>query len=129
MLESIEIVFENCETVIIPEVFVKACYVGGITEWLTYQKNYNNRGKTASELNLEILKSLDNQGILTTMGEKPVERMIKYQDITHLKLNMLDGKTEQYDIRWYDSGFVYDQSNKNQNLMHTPSSIIIEVRR
>lgn len=123
-LQSITLVFENCETVTIPEGSITNLYLGGITQtrqWDNVKKSFRDR-LSASEVYLQVT---DFSEIFTSYGDNLVYRVCKSNDITAVEVSCVEGEVTTYSVKWDASEDYY--SNKKQSHILTAKLLAITI--
>lgn len=116
-IKQINMTFENCESVVIPNVCIKK---------LDYKLD-----KKDNIINLDCI--IENDGSICSNpfdNKSPIQRINEYDDITSIDIIYTDNSSNNYCVSWYDDGYYHIQSsNKNQYskiLRYNKIHIIIE---
>ena len=101
-IKQINMTFENCESVVIPNVCIKK---------LDYKLD-----KKDNIINLDCI--IENDGSICSNpfdNKSPIQRINEYDDITSIDIIYTDNSSNNYCVSWYDDGYYHIQSsNKNQ---------------
>lgn len=122
-LQSITLVFENCETVTIPEGSITNLYLGGITQTRQYdsvKKSFRDR-LSVSEVYLQVT---DFSDIFTSYEDNLVHRVCISNDITSVEV-CIGGEVTTYFVKWDASEDYY--SNKKQSHILTAKLLAITI--
>lgn len=126
LIQSIELVFENCDTATIPFFCIKHFSLGEIQQQI-YSTNAGTVRVNFVASNLFLRLSPEISQLTTCFGSNLLERIKKHLDITYVGLNT-ENKTVDYTIHWHkDDGF---DSNRYQTVSTLESGeVLIEVSK
>jgi len=107
---SIGLVFENCESCIIPIECVSSFYLGNISDTISYYSlnSYINRSKSVGELLISFSERFYIYDNKTTCDEPVLDRIKKYNDICNITVYFEDGFQESYNIIWREGSTDYE---------------------
>ncbi len=128
-LKSIEIVFENTESITFPASEIEDIYIQGITSikfFSSYRKEIFERYRAETIL-LRIKQEANNKkysSSLKNYGEvdMPFERIMRFNDICSVSLNYTQNKTETYDIVFYS-----EENQKQKSVIEDNGNIFIKM--
>ena len=117
-IKKIEIVFENCDSVIIYPTMFKHLLIGGITKEYRINCFQYNMGEFIEYINCECFtitinkKGLNQVSSMSIVSKEKLKERLKTLDITHIKIFFSDRKSDYISVPWKsdDNGF----SNLNQ---------------
>lgn len=98
-LRSITLVFENCESVEIPESSISAFGLSGISMSISYDSLRKSFRKYRMVSGM-VLSLKDFSEIYTTLEDNIAYRVGKCSDITSISINSTDGESNTYHIEW-----------------------------
>jgi len=134
-IKKIEIVFENCDSVIINQTMFKYLLVGGITK--EYRINYYQYvdGELNEYINCKYFTiTINEKGLnyiypaIIDRKEKLKERL-KTLDITHIKIFFPAGKSEYISVPWKSDDNGFSNLKQKNKYIEGDLRIIIDERK
>lgn len=114
-IKEIEIIFENCESIIIPfECFKKFDYVTNETQMLALSCLIEDNG------------NLKYSGILMDSEITPLNRLVEYEDIACVKIFFCNDTSRLYYVIWNDGVLDNNKDQCSRLLSHKEVSIEIK---
>lgn len=100
-LKELEIVFENCDSVVISGDYINNLYLGDIVESIRifHSKEVDNY-RTAKDVYICISLKLKRENFLTEFKENAWKRLVKGKDITQIHLIYSDDSKESFFVDW-----------------------------
>lgn len=121
-IKSVELALENCEVITIDKELLGFLYLGDLNT--TFCKEYNSLLETtvckdfAIEIHRDLSKNKETQYLFgqTDDERNPIERLLKYQDITQIQINFDNDSSKHYYAHWhdedeYDNRYQYNKKN------------------
>lgn len=126
-LNSLKIIFENCESLSIPADDILHIEINNVSKNYSFTKPWYhmNSINNADKVMILISKDANTCKYFDAMFSNitPFERIIRYNDITHLNLIFEDGITESYEVTF--------NGNEENSLQHSEvidsGSLIIKI--
>lgn len=112
-IQSITLLFENCDEATIPQENIKQLYCDGIKEVICKSNNQINIAKECDNLILTI----SNTDIKTQYGYPLFDRIFEYKDISYVYIKYDDNNEESIRLPWLD-----DDNNEDENQYQVQSS-------
>jgi hypothetical protein len=132
-IKKIEIVFENCDAVVIfPDMF-KYLVIDGITKEYRINCFQYNMGEFIEYINCKCFtitinkKGLNQVSSMSMVSKEKLKERLKILDITHIKIFFSDKKSDYISVPWKsdDNGF----SNLNQKNKYIEDDLQITICR
>lgn len=100
-LKELEIVFENCDSVVISGDYINNLYLGDIVESIRifHSKEVDNY-RMAKDVYICISLKLKRENFLTEFKENAWKRLVKGKDITQIHLIYSDDSKESFFVDW-----------------------------
>ena len=119
IITELEIVFENLEVANIPPEYVMDVRMSGITEFCIMMNDEEKlgvwlRAKDAKRVFMIIDKAVKGK-VITNYDKELWERILRYPDITYIRIKYSDGTEENIYVAWED---VDDEGEKNALQKH-----------
>lgn len=126
-LKELEIVFENCDSVIIPGDYLTNFYLGNISRCI---RMFSSKDIDSYQLVDDVYICIDlrikDRSFLTEYNDSAWNRLVKGKDITQLHLIYSDESKEMFFVNWNkDSEF----NNSYQSITFDKLSLIISINR
>lgn len=120
LIEKIDITFENCESITLPQKVLGECYLGDIkTEIYRVASNVISKVTYANEVALEIFfpeaEELGNKSPLFDKNDTIFDRLMRHNDITHITLTYDDNSIEEYCVNYIAENCNLGAQNLNQS--------------
>lgn len=129
-LNSINLTFENCESVTIPIEYINSIHVGGISRSITYNKrntiNPVTHQQTISNAYILFNGAFSVSNVQTTFNEQAYDRIKQHTDITYIDL-IYDTHCESYYVTWPFSDFNLN-NNPNQSNTNHYDGLTVEIK-
>ena len=126
-LKELEIVFENCDSVVISKDYISNLYLGDIIENIRmFHSNEVGNYRTVKDVYICILNKLKEENLLTEFKENVWNKLIKGKDITQLYLIYSDDSKEMFFVDWNENN---ESSNVYQSVTFDRFSLIISINR
>ena len=114
IITELEIVFENLEVANIPPEYVMDVRISGITEFCIMMNDEKKlgvwvRAKDAERIFMVMNKAVKGK-VITNCDKELWERLLRYPDITAIKIKYSDGTEENIYVAWED---VNDEGEEN----------------
>lgn len=126
MENGVDITFENCESVFIPEKYIFAINIKSSSDRFSGMTYY----KIIDEMEMIIKKDVDesnnNRNLLVDKEKSIINRFLKYQDIA--QIHVYKDNVHYFYIPVYDSETLGGE-NKNQSVSDSESLITILLKK
>ena len=117
-IKEIEIIFENCESIILPQKVLGQCYLSDIKTEFCRTGNIISKIVYANEVALEIYfpeaEELGNKSPLFNENNTIFERLMRYNDITNINIIYEDENRERYTVDYDETNPTLGVPNSNQ---------------
>lgn len=130
-IESITLVFENCETLNVPMAYIANIYAHDIVDSIGWDDmNGESRHKVSKRMEIHFKPEFTTSGIRTcqdlTAGHV---RVWMHADITHVILNYPEGKKLEIGVCWAeDEGNGYTMFNRSQSTEMNNGYMIVKIK-
>ena len=132
---TIHLVFENCDWVEIPAVFVKQLCINSIQGSSVWYSDCNSKeghyreNQYTSDLQIKLDYSKCLQEVKTTHNGDSLERLFKYNDITYIDLSFEDESlNKSFGVVWSEKD-EYDNAYQSSSFEEDENTLVIKVKK
>lgn len=130
-ITKFEIGFENVEAVKIPPKYVMDVRISGITEFCIMMNDEEKlgiwlRAKDAKRVFMVIDKAVKGK-VITNCDKELWERILRYPDITDIKVKYSDGKEDNIYVAWEDVNDEGEENALQKHYFDNEGNLVIEI--
>ena len=130
-ITEFEIGFENVEAVKIPPKYVMDVRISGITEFCIMMNDEEKlgiwlRAKDAKRVFMVIDKAVKGK-VITDCDKELWERILRYPDITDIKVKYSDGKEDNIYVAWEDVNDEGEENALQKHYFDNEGNLVIEI--
>ncbi|MBP2657918.1 MAG: hypothetical protein H6Q69_950 [Firmicutes bacterium] len=116
-ITSLKLILENCESISFPAKCIKSIRVDDIRTNFDYSDGYYSEYIKANQINITIDTQANlivaySDGFPLPERKLPFDRIMRHNDITHIKIAYNDNTTEDISVNWQDD----DEGNYDNNI-------------